>query len=457
MHRGRAKASVLPVHRSSSSKRSSEEPKRIPALAYIAACFAIGVLIGKTLRPETLRAEMAEFRRLRRPPQRWPSTHPRYKRADRRVETQKSWTRASTPSTTPGTRTPRRTASGRTGTTSTSTTGTRPSGRAALRPRPGKTRRRRELLPRAGRLSADDAIIEKHFAQLRKAKIGVAVVSWYPPRQARRERARGRRFGEEAAGRGGTVCLRALPPPGALGGAHGAAQLQDVAYAVRTYGAHEAYHKIDGKCVFFAYDSYQLAARDWRASDRGERRRVPRRAGAGGEARRRLRGGSGRLRRGLLLLWRDGLHAGRRRRAWKGSSHGRRSKGGLFVPCVAPGYDDLRVRPWNDANSRGREAGAYYDRELARGARERRGARRRHVLNGWHEGTQIETAAAAFTPDRPGVTKRLAYPSPALPDEDGGLGGECRGGARRGSGTRIIKVQESCSSCGPCYRHASGN
>ena len=56
MHRGRAKASVLPVHKSSSSKKSSEEPKRIPALAYIAACFAIGVLIGKALRPE-----MAEF------------------------------------------------------------------------------------------------------------------------------------------------------------------------------------------------------------------------------------------------------------------------------------------------------------------------------------------------------------------------------------------------------------
>ena len=56
MHRGRAKAPVLPVHKSSSSKRSSEEPKRIPALAYVAACFAIGVLIGKALRPQ-----MAEF------------------------------------------------------------------------------------------------------------------------------------------------------------------------------------------------------------------------------------------------------------------------------------------------------------------------------------------------------------------------------------------------------------
>ena len=53
MHRGRHMAPVLPVHKS--SKRSSE-PRRIPALAYVAACFAIGVLIGKALRPQ-----MAEF------------------------------------------------------------------------------------------------------------------------------------------------------------------------------------------------------------------------------------------------------------------------------------------------------------------------------------------------------------------------------------------------------------
>ena len=62
--------------------------------------------------------------------------------------------------------------------------------------------------------------------------------------------------------------------------------------------------------------------------------------------------------------------------------------------------------------SRGREAGAYYDRSW-REALEC-GAERVAVtsFNEWHEGTQIEPAAAAFTPDRPGVTTYLAYPSP---------------------------------------------
>ena len=33
-------------------------------------------------------------------------------------------------------------------------------------------------------------------------------------------------------------------------------------------------------------------------------------------------------------------------------------------------------------------------------------------FNEWHEGTQIEPAAVAFTPEQPGVTTYLEYPSP---------------------------------------------
>lgn len=34
----------------------------------------------------------------------------------------------------------------------------------------------------------------------------------------------------------------------------------------------------------------------------------------------------------------------------------------MFVPCVAPGYDDSKIRPWNRANRRDREEGDYYQR-----------------------------------------------------------------------------------------------
>ena len=83
-------------------------------------------------------------------------------------------------------------------------------------------------------------------------------------------------------------------------------------------------------------------------------------------------------------------------------------RGGLFVPCVAPGYDDERVRPWNSQNTRDREAGAYYDRAW-RGAIDA-GARAVGVtsFNEWHEGTQIEAAVPA-APARDGVPPYRDY------------------------------------------------
>lgn len=67
----------------------------------------------------------------------------------------------------------------------------------------------------------------------------------------------------------------------------------------------------------------------------------------------------------------------------------------LFVPCVGPGYDDERIRPWNARNTRSREAGRYYDRgwtaivHLSSKPADLVGIT---SWNEWHEGTQIEPA-----------------------------------------------------------------
>ncbi|CAH0374614.1 unnamed protein product [Pelagomonas calceolata] len=405
MHRGRTKAPVLPVHKSSSSKRSSEEPKRIPALAYVAACFAIGVLIGKALRPQ-----MAEFAPAAAPPApaatNAPTAAATQKKLDPRVYAfYYAWYQ------------------------NPATDGLWAHWNhkhldhwdAAVRAKyppfvhdPEKRDVGASFFPALGAYSsADDSIIEAHFAQLRKANVGVAVVSWYPPgkRDANGPEVDGlvKRLLAAAARFGLELCLHLEPWEGRTA----AAQLKDVAYAVRTYGAHEAYHKIDGKCVFFAYDSYQLAARDWRAA------RVAANDGAflialALEAKHvdDYVGGAGGFDGAYSYFGATGFTQASTPSSWKGLVARASAKGGLFVPCVAPGYDDLRVRPWNGANSRGREAGAYYDRSW-RAALES-GAARVAVtsFNEWHEGTQIETAAAAFTPERPGVTTYLAYPSP---------------------------------------------
>lgn len=64
----------------------------------------------------------------------------------------------------------------------------------------------------------------------------------------------------------------------------------------------------------------------------------------------------------------------------------------LFIPSVGPGYDDLPVRPWNEANTRARREGAYYE-EMWNAAL---GLDSKIVsitsFNEWHEGSQIEKA-----------------------------------------------------------------
>jgi molybdenum cofactor synthesis domain-containing protein len=71
----------------------------------------------------------------------------------------------------------------------------------------------------------------------------------------------------------------------------------------------------------------------------------------------------------------------------------------LFIPSVGPGYIDLRIRPWNDVNTRDRQNGAYYDREFAAAVAARPPIVSITSFNEWHEGTQIEPAVPKQIPD----------------------------------------------------------
>ena len=64
----------------------------------------------------------------------------------------------------------------------------------------------------------------------------------------------------------------------------------------------------------------------------------------------------------------------------------------LFIPSVAPGYVDTRIRPWNDKNTRDRENGAYYDRMFEAALAIKAPIVSITSFNECHEGTQIEPA-----------------------------------------------------------------
>ncbi len=68
------------------------------------------------------------------------------------------------------------------------------------------------------------------------------------------------------------------------------------------------------------------------------------------------------------------------------------SLGLLFIPCVGPGYDDTRIRPFNAEYRRDREEGAYYERMFQAAIDADPPVIGITSFNEWHEGTQIEPA-----------------------------------------------------------------
>ena len=77
---------------------------------------------------------------------------------------------------------------------------------------------------------------------------------------------------------------------------------------------------------------------------------------------------------------------------WPTLAEWARGSGKLFIPCVGPGYDDTRIRPWNAENTRPREGGAYYDRAFEAAIDAGPDLIGITSFNEWHEGTQIEPA-----------------------------------------------------------------
>lgn len=66
--------------------------------------------------------------------------------------------------------------------------------------------------------------------------------------------------------------------------------------------------------------------------------------------------------------------------------------GMTFVPSVAPGYSDVRVRRWNGMNFRDRRNGEYYETAFEKAVRSGASIISITSFNEWHEGTQIEEA-----------------------------------------------------------------
>jgi len=260
----------------------------------------------------------------------------------------------------------------------------------------------------------DPQVLGEHMGQLRQAGVGVICASWWG-RDSFTDRALPALF--KAAERAGLQITFHIEP---FPGRNAITTRQAIAYLVSRFGASPACHRLrnrGNRPLCFVYDSYQTSAADWATVLRPEGTNSIRGTAADAvviglwvnenEEAFMLEGGFDGF---YTYFATDGFTFGSTTRNWPKLAAWARAHAKVFVPCVAPGYIDTRIRPRNGVNTRNRESGAYYDRSWVAAVAVSPELVGITSFNEWHEGTQIETA----TPKQiPGFTYLDYSPLPA--------------------------------------------
>ena len=263
--------------------------------------------------------------------------------------------------------------------------------------------------------SRDPVILDVQMAEMRSMRVDVVVVSWWG--------AKHKNNSIDGQGVGSDHCVPAILDAAAKHNLSVAFHLEpyplrseysvkdDLQYLWQQYGSHPAFyrHPVTGQCLVYAYDSYHMTTAQW------QKLLLP-----GAEM--SIRGTEHDcIVIGLVLddlgylsdSGFDGAYSyfaaeGFTRAAtpslWPQYNSTAAAAGLLFIPCIGPGYDDTRLRPWNRANIKHREKGKYYDRMWAAAVNLSVPVLAVTSYNEWGEGTQIEPARP-FRTDRDALLK----------------------------------------------------
>lgn len=258
--------------------------------------------------------------------------------------------------------------------------------------------------PALGAYSSNDPeTLGRHMEMLKRARVDVISASWWGK---------------------GTFSDRALRPLFAAAETHGisinihiepfpgrnaATTREAIVYLIDTFGDSPAFYRNpshEDRPMFYLYDSYRTPAEEWARLLKPDGSQT-------------IRGGD--YNSLVIALWvkkderafmidggfdgfytyfaTDGFTYGSTTANWRDLGVWARRHDLLFIPCVGPGYLDLRVRPWNRANVRDRENGRYYDHMFRSAIASGPDIIGLTSFNEWHEGTQIEPAVPKKTAD----------------------------------------------------------
>lgn len=286
---------------------------------------------------------------------------------------------------------------------------------------PGGTNISSNFFPQLGTYSCtDSATIFCHMEMLKEARIGVIILTWWDIHD----------FGyqsidlimDEAAKANIEVCFHIEPFPG-----RNASTIRSgIENIIDTYGNHPAFYRMGDRPLFFVYDSYLISVEEWAKILKPESETTIRKTPYDavmiglwvneGEEDFFIKSGFDGF---YTYFGATGFTYGSTPQNWDYLQKWATAHNKIFIPCVAPGYIDTRIRPWNNKTTRDRENGVYYDNMFQAVI----DSKARFVgitsFNEWHEGTQIEPAVpfnhrdfhyldyGPFTPDY--YLKRTSY------------------------------------------------
>jgi len=261
-----------------------------------------------------------------------------------------------------------------------------------------------DFYPKLGCYSSNsDEDLNAHMQMLRRAQVGVICTSWWG-KDSYTDKAVPRLL-DAAANHDVKVCFHIEPFPG-----RNAQTARDaIVYIVDKYGPHQAFYrygKDNPRPMFYVYDSYLTPARQWKtilSPDGGQTIRNTKYdsvvIGLWVKENEQAFMTEGHFDGCYTYFATDGFTYGSTIENWPGLAEWAKQNNKLFIPSVGPGYIDLRIRPWNNVNTRGRLNGAYYDREFAAAIAAGPQIVSITSFNEWHEGTQIEPADPKEIPD----------------------------------------------------------
>jgi glycoprotein endo-alpha-1,2-mannosidase len=245
--------------------------------------------------------------------------------------------------------------------------------------------------PQMGNYSSKDpATISIHMQQIREAGIGVVAISWWGMGAFTDQSVS--TLLDTAYAHGLKVVFHIEPIYNTV------EEFRDLlSYISSNYLQHPAMYQIDGKPLYYLYNSFQLKYDEWQSLLNPDSLST-------------LRGSA--LDGIFIGLWTtgfdgefmvksgfdgfytyfasDGFAYGSTTSNWPDMAAFARENNLIYIPSVGPGYADTRIRPWNEKTTRSRDQGRYYEEMFKNAVNTAPDFISITSFNEWHEGTQIE-------------------------------------------------------------------